>query len=332
MGVAGVCCAMPKEFVHFNVARKAARQLRTGPLGPDLDAHQELFLLGAVFHDALFYLETPGHQEPEALLRLPHQLHGQNGHDPYALLRAQATRAASTQAAEDRAFLAGMVTHVCTDVTLHPLIYYLSGNYHEEPQAVERHRLLESCLDIAVAGSLRELRRSTLYKMIGRADPVRHAPCSFLAQTSGCSKDQVRAALHRSWKTFARMNRLALSLPGRMTAALRPLLPPDWRTVREVAALFYPPPSLVASTLRTLQSPLRFQHPVTGHTQHTNVAALLSKAAQSAVRLCRDLEPALFGDADPKQILGRGPNLDTGLPGQAADKAIYFAHPRFPPL
>ncbi|MGE4293042.1 MAG: zinc dependent phospholipase C family protein [Desulfovibrio sp.] len=340
---------MPKEYIHFRVAERAVDLLASTRIGrelaPDRGRLRAALLLGAVFHDALYYLETPGRREPDSLLELPHLLHGKEGHDTHGLLRAQAAHAAALRGSPDgpaaRAFLVGLAAHLSADVVLHPLVYHLSGDYFHEPEAVERHRLLESCLDLAVAGDRAELRRRRLNTLLRQCDPVRLAPLDFLAALAGRDSRTTARGMRRAWTVFGRMQALALSLPGAVLARLRPLLPRKARQPREIAALFYPSTSSVNSVLAFLGGSIAYRHPVTNEAHTATIRALMEQAALKTVRLCARLEPAVFGDADPAEVLGRGPGLDTGLDTNSeAPRQLqrsgpllrHFARPRFPEI
>jgi hypothetical protein len=61
---------------------------------------------------------------------------------------------------KDISFILGYISHCALDITFHPVIYYLSGNYYDEsPQkrarAVYLHRHLETCLDLDIKNSMR---------------------------------------------------------------------------------------------------------------------------------------------------------------------------------
>lgn len=334
---------VPKEYIHFRIAERAAALLARTRLGPDLAPAQPrcraALLLGAVFHDALFYLETPGHREPATLLRLPHLLHGKEGNDTHGILRAQAAHTALLAHSDNgplaRAFLVGLVAHVQADVALHPLIYHLSGDYYNEPQAVERHRLLESCLDLSVAGSLRELRKRRLRELLRIISPVKLAPLDYLAVLAGCDTEDIARATRRAWSIFGCMQMLALSRMGNTLARLRPLLPSAWRLPRETLALCYPPAASVEPVLRFLALPIDHKQPVTGAPSTATIRELMEKAAQATMRSCLQLAPAAFGENDPALALDRGPHLDTGLTSPSTieqTRSTYFATPRFPAL
>jgi hypothetical protein len=61
---------------------------------------------------------------------------------------------------KDISFILGYISHCALDITFHPVIYYLSGNYYDESpekraRAVYLHRHLETCLDLDIKNSMR---------------------------------------------------------------------------------------------------------------------------------------------------------------------------------
>lgn len=321
---------MPKEYVHFQIALQSAHLPQNGRLGADARNHVPYLLLGAVFHDVLFYLERPWAGEPKPILRLPHRLHGGGGHDPYDLLRIQAAHAAKSRAPQARALLAGMASHIGADTAMHPLIHYLCGNYYAEPLAVERHRFLESCLDLSMAGSRTELGRYALAGLLRQTDPLTHCATKGLADLIRCREADVCNALQRAWTIFRRMNSFSLSRAGSLAAQLRPRLPRKLQVLRDILALAIPPRSMVLQETATLSGPLRYAHPVTGTPETVTFRALQAQARQNTLHLWHRLEPLAFGEAAPDSLAGPGPGLDSGLPGLDMQHAVHFAQPRFP--
>lgn len=330
---------MPKEYVHFRIAERTAELLAATHFGPDprdlRGRNAAPLLLGAVFHDVCYYLATPGAREHPALRELADLLHGKRGRDTHALLRAQAAHAAtlaradSPLAAPARDLLAGLASHCCADALLHPPIYFLAGDYAREPGAAERHRVLESCLDLAVAGSRDELRARRLRDLLREADPGKLLPMSFLAGLAGRPEPETRNALRRAWTVFARIQALALSPAGALLARMRPFLPHGPGPVREIAALCYPPARSVRPLLALLNAPMSYRHPVTGEERTASFRDDMERAAQNAANLCLRLADAAENESAAAEV--PGPDLDTGLPGGPALPPMrHFARPRMP--
>ncbi len=113
-------------------------------------------------------------------------LHGKNGDPVFLFIRTAAGILSSTQDQVDifghqfsqrekslaKAWLAGYISHAALDITLHPAVYSMSGNYYhpnreQRREAVKTHRLIETALDLFVLGNKetpREfIRREILY-------------------------------------------------------------------------------------------------------------------------------------------------------------------------
>ena len=160
---------MPKEVVHWTVAARAAELLSAGPFGPALARCPNGLRLGASFHDTLFYLRG---EHPAGMRTLPHRLHGSHGEDTFELLRLQA---AHLHARRDEplptAFFVGLASHIFADAAIHPLVFFLTGNYYDPDErkrtgAVRRHRALESLLDMVAAGSFEAVLGQSLRSLV----------------------------------------------------------------------------------------------------------------------------------------------------------------------
>lgn len=146
---------MPREYMHWHVLDETCALLqRDAPrLASIIESHRDAAELGAMAHDAPYFLER-GHSPFSAVATY---LHGADGGDTFAPLRNVGALIGGLGDPAARrcawAFLAGMVTHAATDIAFHPLVYYFTGNYEDpDPQfrqaARTRHRLFETYLDL----------------------------------------------------------------------------------------------------------------------------------------------------------------------------------------
>ncbi|MEA2102911.1 MAG: zinc dependent phospholipase C family protein, partial [Thermodesulfobacteriota bacterium] len=140
---------MPKENTHLFFAYN----LIEGPIDPkikDLVSHYiDTYLLGSISPDTFFY--TP------ELKDISSWLHGKDGTPTNRIIIETLE---TSRAPRDLAFILGFITHCALDITFHPVIYYLSGNYYDHDPArrqyaVYTHRLLETCLDSMMGNHLR---------------------------------------------------------------------------------------------------------------------------------------------------------------------------------
>ncbi|MDO9632170.1 MAG: zinc dependent phospholipase C family protein, partial [Humidesulfovibrio sp.] len=235
---------MPRELVHWMVAERAAGLLDSGPYGPALRQCPNGLRYGAVFHDVLFYLRG---EHPEALKALPQRLHGSHAEDTYDLLRRYAPHMYSMRSmALPTAFFVGLVAHIFTDATIHPLVYHFTGNYYDEDpvrrtKAVRRHRTLETLLDMVAAGGPEAVEKTSLREVVnGVEGPLSLAcPPELLGNMAGVDAMAAAKSFSDALDTFCSVQALArMPTLARWLREFEAWLPAKGR---ELAALFYAP-------------------------------------------------------------------------------------------
>lgn len=323
---------MPKELIHFTVAERTAQRLADTRFAPCIESQPDGLLLGSVFHDALFYAVTPGGRPLESL---SHQLHGADGQDTFMLIRLQAEHVAQTgQNALPVAVLVGMISHLYADVVMHPLIWYLTGNYYADDttsksMARQRHRALESLMDMVACPDKLGHARYKLRRMLKQCDTLlsQGLPVAAIGYLADMNHEHTEAQLTIAWSCFSILQAV---YPSRMLAGslstLRPYLP---RFLAEIATLFYAPQLMKQAEF--LRSDILYRHPVTGEELSATLDGLIDAAARQAEELCRRLEPAIF-DGQQISLPGVGPSMDAGLSGVPTEKMLHFATPLFPDL
>jgi hypothetical protein len=321
---------MPKELIHFKVAERTADMLGGSRYAPSLKRHRAGLLLGAVFHDALFYAASAKGRPLEALA---HRFHGVHGHDTFDLLQLQLA-----QIGQGRdlavAVLAGMVSHVFADAAMHPLVWHLTGDYYQADArtrslARQRHRALEGLMDRVACpemfGDPRYLLRSLLRECPALlADGL---PVAGLATEAGMDRETAHSQIRRAWALYAAVQRGCAMLPlGWALHGLRPVLPDG---ARELAALFHAPQLMRQAAF--LEGEIRYAHPVTGEERRATLDGLVREAAKSAARCCLDLEAAVFDGEEPS-LPTPLPSMETAQPGVPAERMRRFASVPFPDL
>lgn len=287
-------------------------------------AHQDALLLGSVFHDVLYYIRP----DRKAMCKsLPPLFHGSGGRDSNALLRAQLKHARKTKDhAIALAFLAGMASHVCADVSMHPFIWHATGNYDDpDPTrrslARQRHRVLETLLDMLYG--LPPAQKRSLSHLRNELEPLLHEalPMTELAHSCGSDEKTFLAEFEEALDTYARVQALTEISPlGWLAYVLWPLLPAP---AKEIAALLRSPQWRQQSPL--LSGPLEYRNPQDG-TRHTeSVEQMIDRATDNTKELWATLGKAFTTGELPEP----GPNLDTGRP---CSEIAPFTHFRQPPL
>jgi len=323
---------MPKELIHFKTALRTADILSGTRFSPCLDSHPHGLLLGSVVHDALFYGVN---KQARPLDQLAHQLHGADGQDTFTLLKLQAQHAATTPNNElATALLIGMTSHLFADAIMHPMVWHLSGNYFAsdpkaKSQARQRHRALESLMDMTICPEMIGRPLFSIKRLLTRLDDdlYQALPIKQLAELADTTSKELRAGLLHAFNIFATLQRLypKTSL-ARILFTASPFLP---RQAAEIIALFYAP-QLMEQAER-ISGQIEYQHPVTGIPLINSIETMIDEAAVGASKLCLSMEETIFL-GKPLTIRGIGPSLDSGEPGSATSRMQYFANPPFPKL
>jgi hypothetical protein len=323
---------MPKELIHFKTAERTAARLSDTRFAPGLADYPQAMLLGAVLHDALFYGAAP---RALPMARLAHRIHGARGEDTYALLRLQARHAARAPAPGlAAALLVGMTSHLWTDTVMHPMVWYLTGDYYaasrrEKSLARQRHRALESLMDMTACP---EMIGRPLYRIRNQLTSLGPAlfealPLSGMADLANIRPAKAGPALASAFRVFAGFQSLfpVRGLARALYAAYGWL--PD--TAREIAALFYAPQWLEQADRVT--GPIRYHDPVSDEVLEDSLDELMDRAAGRAEALCRRLEPAVF-DGAGNILPETGPSLDSGRRGAGTGDMRHMADTFFPKL
>lgn len=142
---------MPKENTHLWFARGLLDDFPGKPMLKDISGNIWSYLLGSVSPDTFYY--GAGSRLP----RIAEAFHGKDGNPTNTTIIHVLDEARD---ARDMAFILGFITHCALDITFHPVIYYLSGNYYDADQgkrrqAVYMHRHLETCMDRDLNSTIR---------------------------------------------------------------------------------------------------------------------------------------------------------------------------------
>lgn len=286
---------MPKEVTHWLIARQTAAALRGSPLGEPLEAFPNCLLLGAVVHDAPFYVRA--RLWKHVMSDFADALHGR-GHDPFAVIGSLAQAAAQTRHAGPlRALLIGMLTHIAADSCFNPLVYHATGNYYDPDPvkrsiAVQLHRSFETALDVYLAGTRASVATYSLKHYI-RCCEVQVSKIlqeAFAPAAGDLTFPNLPDALLHCLRVFSRMQTMyAAPVPTRILELLYPLLPAGGR---EIAALFYLPRWVRQAP--GLHGPKSFPDPE-GRSVTYSILELYRRSIALSLELCREMEACLLG-------------------------------------
>ena len=159
---------MPKEFTHWSIAEKVRRARWTARdrISQIIVEFPNLYLLGAMAHDSLFYPvfmpKSAGYAEASR------SIHVEDITGPF---RSPSQRYGELFTPPAMAFLAGAATHIVIDGIFHPFVYYFSGDSRSADPAVSknattRHRTLETYLDLHFLGSVKLPNRGSMLGLL----------------------------------------------------------------------------------------------------------------------------------------------------------------------
>lgn len=147
---------MAKENTHILFAHTLLPHFRETEILKVLSGHIDYYYLGSIIPDTFFY------SSDESLELISRILHGKDGRATNEMIFKVLDGSTHMR---DIAFILGYITHCALDITIHPVVYYLSGNYYDaDPEkrshAVYMHRLIETCWDVYLANPLK------IYKLV----------------------------------------------------------------------------------------------------------------------------------------------------------------------
>lgn len=317
---------MPKDITHWLIAAEAARLMEGSALGAAASDYPNCFKLGAVYPDVLFF--AAWYRNGAIYVNLGDEYHGTRGEDTYLLLKDLAgVPRTDPYARQMHAFWAGVASHIQADIVFHPLVFYLTGNYHDpdpvaRTRAVESHRRFEAMMDLRFGERLGGTKRHSLRAVLSGLEIPRTRLYERLPRhTAGGTRlpGMVGAMEHslRQYQLLQAMNK-CLFLGGVFHLANGFLPVP----VREIAATFQAPQ--MRSRFPAFDGEIPYRNPVTGDAASAKLDDLFREAAQRSADFCRRMERAVI-ENDPGFITERGPSLCYGMEGMGADRGRFFA-------
>lgn len=324
---------MPKEITHWLIAEAVSKRLEGTFFEEPLRRNPNLLHIGAIIHDAPYYYLKGDFDSRFG--SLPTKLHG-TVEDAVELIESllRYLLGLPEELKEQlTAFLAGLITHLYADALMHPLIFYLTGPYDardlkRRSAARQDHRMLESLIDMCLAGGYHRVRSHSLAAYIRDAEMPLLELHDHLDKTWLRDEDTERFAegLLSSLRLFSFMQSLYRSpLAGRLTPFLMAVSPPQ---LREVLALVYSP-RLMGHCWR-IEGAIPCRHPSTGEMRSQNIRTLFQDAVDRSVEFCLGIEPVLgsgttapgawsLPPVDPSLGFGPGGSLRFFAPGRFFD-------------
>ncbi len=300
---------MPKEQIHFSIAQGIAKKLAQScpSLSEDTQNSPSALLLGSIFHDLCFYIP-----QNKSLQKLSGILHGHNGEDTYQLLREQAKLAKKQtlqgQGAATCALLVGIVSHICADATLHPMIFYFCGNPLSDAKALERHRRFETLLDMSIKQGKPTIENTQIRQIVETLSHENIYPAEALANIAHLSSQVLHQELTEASYIWGRLQQhFYKPFQAGLAHSCRYIMP---QSSRNFLALFYAPQ--LRKYLHKVQGTLYYKHPVTGEALQHSVENLIEQAIERSLLLLRGLEDYIYHNGS-LDLENKGPSLETGL-------------------
>ncbi|MBN2440120.1 MAG: zinc dependent phospholipase C family protein [Spirochaetales bacterium] len=303
---------MPKEYVHWAIAEKIFSQ-SPEKIKDIIVKNKHLYYLGAVAPDTPYYYLWG--DKKDKFREAADRLHGRYEKNTFAFLPKMIEKYKNDLTDDVLAFLLGVMTHVFTDSTMHPIIFHLCGDPENENPEINRyahvrHRVFEASLDLKYKKEFPLVNKGKYkisYSLLGKKKSffIRLLGDYLFEDNQGNEKE-----VKRNVSIYSNIQNLftnkflynVLTLLNRIKKG----------GYSDIIALFYF--SRSNHPFASLKDEFSFQHPVTGEKQTTSIYRLEEKAVSGCIKTF-----ALFKDALDKNNLGdfvrtlRGPHLDTGL-------------------
>jgi len=308
---------MPKEVTHWLIADEVCKH-RTINISPE---YRNVVLLGAVFHDVLYYYIK---RDKEILATLPDKFHGSNKEDSFYFVEELINlynQADKPDKAVVRAFTIGFASHIFVDINFHPFVYYMTGNsYDKDPVkrkiAVQKHREIECVIDCCLekdANSHKAYDISAMYK-----DARQYLEVIF-SNGIEYKKYGVRLIIDDilvSYKNFNYARKLFINgFLVKIMAFSEPLLPKSLQAIKQLSYhqhKYYTPSDVTGE--------LTYFDTVTNEPHITTLQAMKERAVYDTLEFCH-LLPAFF---DGTAALPIGPSLETGQVRSSVYDMKYF--------
>ena len=145
---------MPKELTHLIISSEALQRVKEkAPETAELLSENiDLFMLGSLICDTAYY-HIPIFNKKKSIICISQIIHTDGGDISKDFVVRLAKNRYECKTDQHFAFLCGVLSHHIADRAFHPLVIYLTGNYHDDdPQvrhsAQARHRFLEGLIDL----------------------------------------------------------------------------------------------------------------------------------------------------------------------------------------
>jgi len=311
---------MPKEITHWHIGIESLKSSPT--LFSMLQSHEEYqaaFLLGAITHDSGYYADIVIRGADE----VAEFLHGKDGEDTYSIVRGLILSGLNDTHGVDNIkifFALGLLSHIILDSVLHPLIYYLTGDYYSHSKSNRKkartaHRNSESILDAFLISKTStpysKYNIPKLLRTIGEAEVLSLSKSIY----TECIKHKKffsfkQKSFYTYWKYHSFLHYVFSSKSIGSSIRKFPLLPYSIRAL----GYFYK-----KDKFTLIETPVRFKD------SNISMEQLLLKGQLALSNKFQEFENYLLGDRNVSNLFlsEYGPSLNSGVPKQGLPDPIY---------
>lgn len=311
---------MPKEITHWCVAKKAFEEMEASELKEALKVYKNVYYLGAISFDIPYF--SVG-KKSRQIADIANNLHQSVSENKLGELLNYMKKSDEDYV---RAFVLGIVTHIITDSAFHPLVFYLTGNYHDNNPdkrsiAVCKHREFEAELDL-------------YYKYTNKLENNYSSLESY--NNKGIAKDEflnllsleyendyglTKKDICKSMKAYFITQHLFFSnILYRLVSTLNNFF---GLKLSQIIACFYPPTKSIDYSFFT--NIIDYKDPVTGEAFNQSISDIEKKAVRSIIEIFRQISNA--GDKNEVADIVKKVSavcLDTGSKEYTSKDMKYF--------
>jgi hypothetical protein len=313
---------MPREFTHWLVAGKVANELKNTIFANSLTKYKNILLLGANFHDIVFY--TPRVFKKGEISRLPDILHGSEKEDTFDILKTVVDSINRTNNNDHLiAFLVGLISHIFTDSTFHPMVFYYAGHFSKKgwlSQSNQRHRKFEALMDYYLCRDMMGNPEYFLSNLLNNPKyPIKELFRESFSEYFIKDKKKFVKALYLGYRKFSVIQNLALNLGiNKILSIIEPYLP---FRLKDATTIRYDPDLL--NYLEFISGEIKYKNPVNGDNCSSTLQSLLEKSVKKSVSFCMMIEKFII-EKKHLELSYVGPSLKAGLPSVSVKEMKYF--------
>ncbi|PIN76870.1 hypothetical protein COV17_00675 [Candidatus Woesearchaeota archaeon CG10_big_fil_rev_8_21_14_0_10_36_11] len=287
---------MVKENTHLLSAERVRYKIRPSRITKVISSNLSMYYLGSIIPDSGVYCCR------KSVHDISYWLHGKKGNLTNKIIFTMLDKIKKTYNGKDLAFVFGYCTHCALDITFHPIIFYLSGNYCDSNvlklrKAQYGHHYLETYLDNKFNKSFK------IHKLI---NPKLLNDVSFVPALIECMDrkniNYTRALMNQLWFDKHAYSRVLFSFFS-FFSSLRP-----------IASMMYP---VLQQDVKHFPKSIKYRDPITGTRKTATWNKLFDESFTLAEKMIVAADKYVHNEISKKQAqkIIDGKSLDTGKIG-----------------